>query len=472
MTSAAGSRAISGRPDALRTFKSPQRCDDGTGVEGQAQQKASVDASRLRGLGPKLSLAGLAAIAAYAVFLIWYSNGELSTAYEAAARAEGLAVARTFSDDLGTSDVRFRNQRALHERLNRLRLLHPDLRRASVYVLEGGKPVRIGSTDRDQVRGPAEEHDVEPIRTGRYHFDYAREGGEHLVELHFPVRENGRPLAALGMYFDLASEDAALAKGRRNLVLGAAVSGAFLVLLLGLLLTFVVLRPLAQLRSVTHRVATGDLRARLHWRRRDQLGTLAQDFDEMAEGLEQTYGRLEQLALEDSLTGLANHRAFRDRLHAELERARREVYDVAIVAIDIDCFKQVNDTWGHAVGDEALRMIAQAIRAEVRPSDICGRIGGDEFVLALPRTDAHGAETLVARLDEAVSVLRCGPEATRLSISAGIAEFPRHASDRTEILRLADAALYRAKREGRGRHAVHSRDEQAPPFAQEEAAAC
>jgi diguanylate cyclase (GGDEF)-like protein len=164
----------------------------------------------------------------------------------------------------------------------------------------------------------------------------------------------------------------------------------------------------------------------------------------------------EALAHEDPLTGVPNKRAFDDRLDTELRRAAREYYPVALVVLDLDRFKQINDTWGHPVGDEALVRLAQHIEAELRAGDICGRVGGDEFVLALVRADAHSAERVLGRLRRALEDVTVGPAGERLAFSAGIAEFPRHATEREQLVRCADVALYRGKAYGRGRAAIYT----------------
>src|SRR3954447_17039007 len=166
--------------------------------------------------------------------------------------------------------------------------------------------------------------------------------------------------------------------------------------------------------------------------------------------------QFEALAHEDSLTGLPNKRAFDNRLNTELRRAAREYYPVALVVLDLDRFKQINDTWGHPVGDEALVKLAQHIEAELRAGDLCGRVGGDEFVLALVRADAHSAERVLGRLRTALEAVSVGPAGERLAFSAGIAEFPRHASTREALLECADSALYWGKANGRGRATVYS----------------
>ena len=164
----------------------------------------------------------------------------------------------------------------------------------------------------------------------------------------------------------------------------------------------------------------------------------------------------EALALEDPLTGLLNKRAFDDRLETELRRAAREYYPVALVALDLDRFKQINDTWGHPVGDEALVRLGHHIEAELRAGDICGRVGGDEFMLALVRADAHSAERVLGRLRRALEDVTVGPAGERLAFSAGIGEFPRHATELEQLVRCADAALYWGKTHGRGRAAIYT----------------
>jgi len=107
---------------------------------------------------------------------------------------------------------------------------------------------------------------------------------------------------------------------------------------------------------------------------------------------------LERQALRDPLTGLLNRRAVADRLGAELARAEREGQPFSLVALDIDFFKHINDLCGHAVGDGLLQTMAQRISVGVRPGDISGRVGGDEFMLGLVNTDARAATDVLSRI--------------------------------------------------------------------------
>ena len=140
-----------------------------------------------------------------------------------------------------------------------------------------------------------------------------------------------------------------------------------------------------------------------------------------------------------------------------------------MVELDIDNFESLNDGRGHAAGDEVLRIAARVIGGELRPGDVCGRIGGDEFLLALPDSDAWGAERVVERLRQAIGAAPLPEGTPRLAFSAGIAEFPRDARDQVGLMRLAEGALYRAKRSGRNRCVVYSSFVDAPLSLQEEA---
>ena len=113
--------------------------------------------------------------------------------------------------------------------------------------------------------------------------------------------------------------------------------------------------------------------------------------------------RIDGLVLKDPLTGVLNHRGLHDALHEAMENARTRGEKVAVVTLDIDHFEKLNHASGHGAGDEALQMAARVILGELRPGDVCGRIGGDEFLLALPDSDAWGAERVVDRLRTAVA---------------------------------------------------------------------
>ena len=155
-------------------------------------------------------------------------------------------------------------------------------------------------------------------------------------------------------------------------------------------------------------------------------------------------------ALRDPLTGLGNHRAFQEELDSQIENATRYDVPVSLVLIDLDEFKQINDSAGHAAGDQTLASFGRLVRSVLRKVDRPFRIGGDEFALLLPHTDADAAHIVARRL--LVSALQPNvrdPKVKPLSFSAGISSMPSPATSRTELYAQADTALHGAKRAGR-----------------------
>jgi diguanylate cyclase (GGDEF)-like protein len=159
----------------------------------------------------------------------------------------------------------------------------------------------------------------------------------------------------------------------------------------------------------------------------------------------------EARAQTDPLTNLANKRAIQDtikRLHAH---AARTGDPLSLIVVDLDHFKRINDTYGHDRGDEALAAAAEALTGTVRASDFVGRMGGEEFVVLLPATNADAATLVAEKLREAIRALRVTDLADGMTASFGVATFPEHAVETDALLRLADRALYLAKKLGRDR---------------------
>lgn len=166
--------------------------------------------------------------------------------------------------------------------------------------------------------------------------------------------------------------------------------------------------------------------------------------------------RLECLAFKDALTDLLNRRAFMTGFQRERLRAQRKQSLMTLVMCDIDHFKQVNDSYGHAVGDEVLKLVARALQDSSRGSDLVGRIGGDEFLLVLPDSNVVGGVTLVQRVRQRLKE-RTELRGIPFSLSFGIALMDLEQSEQA-VLEKVDAALYAAKHAGRDRHFVAQPD--------------
>ncbi len=160
--------------------------------------------------------------------------------------------------------------------------------------------------------------------------------------------------------------------------------------------------------------------------------------------------QLHSAATTDELTGLYNRRALEERLGAEISRSLRHQLHTSVLLIDLDRFKTVNDTMGHAAGDRLLRQIGGILRQQCRALDVVGRLGGDEFLVILPMTRPVESRVYISRVLDALKELeRAHPEYGHCTISMGIAESPRHGTTVGALLAAADAALYKAKRGGR-----------------------
>jgi diguanylate cyclase (GGDEF)-like protein len=169
--------------------------------------------------------------------------------------------------------------------------------------------------------------------------------------------------------------------------------------------------------------------------------------------LERTMTTVRENSRRDGLTGMFNRRHFEERLSEEFYRSRRYGAPLALVMFDIDHFKRVNDVHGHLAGDEVLRVLAGRVSAAVRMSDILGRYGGEEFGVILPQTDLAGARVVAGKLRELVCSQPVDYKDARLdvTVSCGVAEAVAEYSTYEDVIRIADAALYRAKQEGRNR---------------------
>ena len=156
--------------------------------------------------------------------------------------------------------------------------------------------------------------------------------------------------------------------------------------------------------------------------------------------------------LYDHLTGALSRQAFDIRLQEEMERARLYQYYLSLVFLDLDHFKSVNDTYGHARGDEVLVAFVERVKAKLRTTDLLFRFGGDEFVLILQGVDQSRGPALVQQLLDDVSAMQIpGDPPLRITFSAGVAYFPADGDTAGRLLEAADQRVYDAKRAGRGR---------------------
>lgn len=399
----------------------------------------------LRSLRFQVSIALLVAAALYAFAAGKFSGQELADSYRDSADRLLAGASKSFAGGFEPSELESRSR--LTARLEDLRRLDPNLDGAIVFGAgpRGPQPVaRVGPL-------PPSSNDVKAARrvlsNGAPTRGEQRSDGTHLAVRTEHLGKGGGPVAALWLGYDLKPSDAAVDQRDRR------IFGVLLALLLAFtaftswVLGRGIFRPLDRLRLATRRIAEGRLETRLDWDRRDELGTLAHDFDVMAGELEESHGRLEALALRDPLTGLANHRQFQETLSAETKRAQTEGTQLALILLDVDRFKRINDAWGHPAGDRVLSKAGRSLAATMKGVGMVARLGGDEFAMLLPDSNSTQALAICEAARSAVKT-NDRPDLD-ITCSAGLAIFPDDASSPDSLSQLADGALYWAKRSGR-----------------------
>lgn len=177
---------------------------------------------------------------------------------------------------------------------------------------------------------------------------------------------------------------------------------------------------------------------------------LEQIVEERTIALKEANETISRLAATDELTGLSNRRSFNERFSAAISSARRHSYPISLIMIDLDHFKNINDTLGHCQGDQVLQNFSDLLREMIRSEDLAARWGGEEFIVILPHTSSDAAAALAERIRNAFEQYSAGDPPMVLSASFGVTELQGE-EDVDAVLRRADDALYRAKHEGRNR---------------------
>jgi len=205
-----------------------------------------------------------------------------------------------------------------------------------------------------------------------------------------------------------------------------------------------VVRPLEELSAAADRIADGDLTAHAPVAGDREIARLGVAFNHMAD-------ELKARARTDDLTSLPNFRAFRERIDGEIDRAARYESRFGVLVLDLDRFKNYNDTYGHLAGNDALQRVARAIRETVRSVDFPARYGGEEFAVILPELDAASVAVVAERLRAAVAALAAPAGGATVTVSIGVAIYPIDGATPESLFKTADERLYAAKEGGRNR---------------------
>ena len=227
-----------------------------------------------------------------------------------------------------------------------------------------------------------------------------------------------------------------------------------------------ILGPIGELNRLTSEIIkTKNLRIKIPVYNEDEIGELAKNFNEMLKKLDHSHQELnrqkDSLAYQahhDALTGLPNRALFNDRLEQAISKARRHKEEIAIFFIDLDHFKEINDTLGHEMGDEVLKFFAKRLKDSVRTEDTIARMGGDEFMVIMENLQSADAISVVA--NKIVSIVKepivLGENTLHLGTSIGISVYPHNGETSEVLLKNADSAMYKAKNEGRDNYQFYT----------------
>ncbi len=316
----------------------------------------------------------------------------------------------------------------------------------------------------DSTKAFGEDKERELLKSAKQKWEQAREMGRKLLAMPDPV---GNPSGGVRMKeFDaqiarateilnqlyrvvlneteVLREHALQVKSRQNAFMIIIFSTALgIAALAGIILSRSIIQPIRALQNGIFRFSQGDHSFRVALNRQDEFGQLAQTLNVMAERLEL-----------DTLTGVYNRHEFNRKLKAETERSLRYKHRFALLIVDIDYFKRVNDTYGHQCGDDALRGITTRLAKDLRSTDSISRYGGEEFTVILPETDEHIAMRVAERLRQSVAgqpISTTSGVLLNLTVSIGAAICPDDSRLEDELVSAADQALYAAKLSGRNR---------------------
>ena len=342
---------------------------------------------------------------------------------------------------------------------------------------------------------PAMPSYPEQTKPGRIQSTYVTVEGKLILELLAPVkRDRAKPSEVKSDtvgYFRLGLSQEQV-NARANAYLTSATLISSLVVMIGILLSLLmtrrILAPVASLTEAAEAVGRGDLRVRVPETRSREFAVLTDAFNQMTtrlaasqasvedyqhtleEKVEQRTRELQtasarafKLAQQDILTGLPNRVLLNQRLQQILALAKRENQQVAVLFLDFDHFKRINDTLGHDTGDQLLQQVAQRLSATIRESDMVARLGGDEFVLVFTGLNmTHGAHELL-QLVETVrgafgTPFSVNGQDLSLTVSIGVSTFPDDAVDAASIIKQADTAMYAAKEQGRNAYRFFTAD--------------
>jgi diguanylate cyclase (GGDEF)-like protein len=393
-------------------------------------------------------------------------NDYEARAFLVSADVRGAVVAHRLSDPVKGDYTGLQNH------IDSLVGLEPSILRIDLLEVNGRAATTVASSDHSRINMFENDaadlgDELRALRSSDLISHDDMIGDTPALHVTVPFNRSGHSPFVVAVHLSAVERDRALAALLRNFVLGvgSTIVLATVALLIGV--HTLISRRITLVLGAADCLQTGDFSARVKHPglvdARDEMLRLGSRFNDMASSIQDLHAQLERAATVDALTGLYNRRHAMEALTREVAQARRLGHPLAVVMLDLDGLKQINDRWGHQAGDAAIRQVAGAIRHALRTGDVPARLGGDEFVAILPGCGIDTLEPLLRRIHDAhahassaesVTDDGAAPAAAHATtLSAGAAVLAG-TDDADSLLQRADAALYDAKRAGKNRSRI------------------
>ncbi len=418
------------------------------------RMRTSAVRDRLARVGPRLTLL-IVVLSALLPVLGLLAEREQRGAGQRGARAEAQQLAEVIAHDVGEdlAGAQQVDRARLQQHLEELRaqvggdVEIVDLRRnVLAATMPEARALRLVTDGGGQIAATLRDGQPRVVSDG---------GGADILRLVVvPIRTDAGIAGAVLLDYTGITQDLldSGAQSRRNTII-AALGGMGVAMALGWALSRGLVRDLRQLTAVAHRYAEGDYDVRAEVSSRGEMRELAAAFNAMAGRIAERRAVLTDLATTDALTGLHNRRAFRTSLARDLAHAERGGSPLALMIMDLDHCKSINDEYGHLGGDAVLRHVGALLQRELRADDMAARLGGEEFGVLLPGAGRDAGLGLAERLRQVIARMPTKYQERSVSVTAsfGVVAYPEHGLTAGELVERADDALYDAKRTGRNR---------------------
>ncbi|MBY6037460.1 diguanylate cyclase [Fictibacillus nanhaiensis] len=320
----------------------------------------------------------------------------------------------------------------------------PKVQELTLHMKSSLQDEIFASTNRDLIGKPSSSDFSPSILEGKTLIAYEENSTSKEVRLVAPLIEDGNSIGAIELRLDTSSELAVVTKQiQKSIIVGLSVA-LLLISVLWLFIRKLLVSPLLRLRKAALSVQREEPYQNIKLNASQEINEVARSFNDMVHQLEKRY----LLSITDPLTGVYNNAHFKRMLTKEMKKTRESEGEMTLLFCDVDNFKMLNDNEGHVYGDSVLKKIANILKENVRKSDLVCRYGGEEFVVILPDCGQAEGVKIAEEIRQMVAVYGSHSLLTPITISIGLAVFPKDA-DEEKLVYLADRAMYVAKTNGK-----------------------